>query len=185
MAQTAAELAGPCLEKICEIASGRKYTKLRHEAKVRFLQHLSFAPYMSTISSEPALEQLCGHVEIWLLHVQELLSNLGEALRPVEPRDAQQAALEPASEPAESGESKDSVAQLQPSPEAAQENSAAAKEASELAAPESSDAWGAEGAGEKPQLDVQSAPSAAEKLEQEIAATAEQVTLTQRFQGPA
>lgn len=34
MAQTAAELAGPCLEKICEIASGRKYTKLRHEAKV-------------------------------------------------------------------------------------------------------------------------------------------------------
>ena len=35
MAQTAAELAGPCLEKICEIASGRKYTKLRHEAKVR------------------------------------------------------------------------------------------------------------------------------------------------------
>ena len=34
MAQTAAELAGPCLEKICEIANGRKYTKLRHEAKV-------------------------------------------------------------------------------------------------------------------------------------------------------
>ena len=37
MAQTAAELAGPCLEKICEIASGRKYTKLRHEAKVGIL----------------------------------------------------------------------------------------------------------------------------------------------------
>ena len=35
MAQTAAELTGPCLEKICEIANGRKYTKLRHEAKVR------------------------------------------------------------------------------------------------------------------------------------------------------
>lgn len=34
MAQTAAQLVGPCLEKICEIASGRKFTKLRHEAKV-------------------------------------------------------------------------------------------------------------------------------------------------------
>ena len=33
MAQTAAQLVGPCLEKICEVASGRKYTKLRHEAK--------------------------------------------------------------------------------------------------------------------------------------------------------
>jgi hypothetical protein len=34
MAQPAALLVGPCLEKICEVASGRKYTKLRHEAKV-------------------------------------------------------------------------------------------------------------------------------------------------------
>jgi hypothetical protein len=33
MAQTAAQLVGPCLEKICEVASGRKYTQLRHEAK--------------------------------------------------------------------------------------------------------------------------------------------------------
>ena len=33
MAQTVAQLVGPCLEKICEVASGRKYTKLRHEAK--------------------------------------------------------------------------------------------------------------------------------------------------------
>lgn len=107
--------------------------------------------------------------------MQELLSNLGEALRPVEPRDAQQAAPEPASEPADAGEPKDSVAQQQPSPEAGQERSAALKEASESSAPEASDARGAEGAGEKPPLDVQSAPSAAEKLEQEIAATAEQV----------
>ena len=28
------ELVGPSLERICEAASGRKFTKLRHEAKV-------------------------------------------------------------------------------------------------------------------------------------------------------
>ncbi len=47
MAQTAAELAGPCLEKICEIASGRKYTKLRHEAKV------SLPPADTWLQAEP------------------------------------------------------------------------------------------------------------------------------------
>ena len=62
-----------------------------------------------------------------------------------------------------------------PASEADGEGSAAAKEASESAAPEAADAGAAEVAEEKPKLDVQSAPSAAEKLEQEIAATAQQV----------
>ena len=112
-----------------------------------------------------------------MLHVQELLSNLDEALRPVEPRDAKQAALEPASEPADAGEVKDSVAQHQPSSEASQEKSAAAEDTSASAAPDAADAGSAESAGIRPSLDVQSAPSAAEKLEQEIAATAQQVRL--------
>ena len=110
--------------------------------------------------------------------MQDLLSNLEEALRPVEPKDAQQAAPEPASESADAGDAKDPAAQQQSSSEAVQEGSAAAKEASESAAPEATDAGAAEGAEEKPKLDVQSAPSAAEKLEQEIAATAQQVWLS-------
>ena len=110
--------------------------------------------------------------------VQELLSNLEEALKPVEPKEAQQAAPEPASEPADVGDARDPTAQQQPSSEADGEGSAAAKEASESAAPEPTDVGAAEGAEEKPKLDVQSAPSAAEKLEQEIAATAQQVWLS-------
>ena len=37
MAESAASLIGPSLEKICEAASGKKYTTLRHEAKVFLL----------------------------------------------------------------------------------------------------------------------------------------------------
>ena len=37
MAESAANLIGPSLEKICEAASGKKYTTLRHEAKVFLL----------------------------------------------------------------------------------------------------------------------------------------------------
>ncbi len=34
MPDTVAELVGPSLERICVAASGRKFTQLRHEAKV-------------------------------------------------------------------------------------------------------------------------------------------------------
>ena len=58
MAQTAAELAGPCLEKICEIASGRKYTKLRHEAKVGISLPETQGCVMSNAQPSPALFML-------------------------------------------------------------------------------------------------------------------------------
>ena len=109
--------------------------------------------------------------------MQELLSNLDEALRPVVPRDAQQTAPEHPSEPADAGALQDAVVQQPPSLEASQEESAAAEETGASAAIEATDAGSPENAGEKPQLDVQSAPSAAQKLEQEIAATSQQVSV--------
>lgn len=53
MAQTAAQLVGPCLEKICEVASGRKYTKLRHEAK-SLLSNLEEALRPATVQPDAA-----------------------------------------------------------------------------------------------------------------------------------
>ena len=35
MTQSAAAIVGPCLEKICHAASGRKYAKLQQDAQVR------------------------------------------------------------------------------------------------------------------------------------------------------
>lgn len=63
MAQTAAELAGPCLEKICEIASGRKYTKLRLEAKV------SLPPADTWLQAEPLRYVFCDLMaDHWRIH---------------------------------------------------------------------------------------------------------------------
>lgn len=107
-----------------------------------------------------------------------MLSNINEALRPLGPSDFQQAPPEPASEATNAGESEDVAAQQQPNSEdTAQESSAHGKEASKSAAKHAADAASAQGTGEKPHLEVKSAPSAAEKLELEIAATAEQVSL--------
>lgn len=95
--------------------------------------------------------------------LQELLSNLNEALRPVEFSELQQAAPEEAPAPTD----KTAAVEQQASPEeTVQDAKAEGKDSSDAAAAE---------AQEKPRLDVQSAPSAAERLEQEIATTAEQV----------
>ena len=107
-----------------------------------------------------------------------MLSNINEALRPLRPTDFQQAQPEPASEAANAGESEDVAAQQQPTAEdTAQESCADGKEASKSAEKNAAHAASAQGIGDKPHLEVKSAPSAAEKLELEIAATAEQVSL--------
>ncbi len=62
MAQTAAQLVGPCLEKICEIASGRKFTKLRHEAKVsdaEVITHLTCKLDMGVERLIPCIVEAC------------------------------------------------------------------------------------------------------------------------------
>ena len=102
--------------------------------------------------------------------MQELLSNLAEALRPVEASDFRQAAPE-VEEPA-------SVAATQK--DAAEKASAGAEDAAKPDEEASSisaakDISKSEQSQQKPQAEMRSAPSAAEKLEQEIATTAEQV----------
>ena len=105
--------------------------------------------------------------------MQELLSNLAEALRPIEAADFRQAAPE-VQEPA-------SVAATQK--DAAEQPSAAAEDAAQAAKPGEEagnisaveEGPNSEQPQRKPQADMRSAPSAAEKLEQEINATAEQV----------
>ena len=102
--------------------------------------------------------------------MQELLSNLAEALRPVEASDFRQAAPE-VEEPA-------SVAAVQK--DAAEQGSAGEDSAQAAKPDEGSMSAAKEGSNsvqfqQKPQAEMRSAPSAAEKLEQEINATAEQV----------
>ena len=105
--------------------------------------------------------------------MQELLSNLAEALRPVEASDFRQAAPE-VEEPA-------SVAATQK--DAAEQPSAAAEDAAQAVKPDkeagsisaAKEGANSEQSQQKPRAEMRSAPSAAEKLEQEINATAEQV----------
>ena len=104
--------------------------------------------------------------------MQEMLSNLAEALRPVEASDFQQAAPEveePASTAATQKDAAERASAAEDSAQAAEPDKqvgsvSATKEGSNLVQSQ-----------QKPQADMRSAPSAAEKLEQEIATTAEQV----------
>ena len=105
--------------------------------------------------------------------MQELLSNLAEALRPMEAADFRQAAPE-VQEPASAAATQKDAAEQ---PSAAAEDAAQAAKPDEQAGSTSAAKEGAnsEQSQQKPQAEMRSAPSAAEKLEQEINATAEQV----------
>ena len=104
--------------------------------------------------------------------MQELLSNLAEALRPAEASDFRQAAPE-VKEPASVAATQKDAAEQTSAAEGSVQAGEPDKEAGSVsAAKEGSDSVQSQ---QKPQAEMRSAPSAAEKLEQEIATTAEQV----------
>ena len=105
--------------------------------------------------------------------MQELLSNLAEALRPLEASDFQQAAPE-VEEPASTAAIQKGAVEQAPAADAsAQAAEPDVQAGSASAAKAGSDSVHSQ---QQPHIEMRSAPSAAEKLEQEIATTAEQVS---------
>ena len=105
--------------------------------------------------------------------MQELLSNLAEALRPsVEASDFQQA-REVEEQGSTAATQKDAAEQASAAEDSAQAAEPDAQAGSASAANEGSNSVQSQ---QKPHTEMRSAPSAAEKLEQEIATTAEQVS---------
>lgn len=89
MPDSVPELVGPSLEKICEAASGRKFTKLRHEAKVArdeaFRQSRCFIlKYVTTMLyvPQPPLPVTQSRDRLSLCLVQQMLTNMEELFKP-------------------------------------------------------------------------------------------------------
>lgn len=91
MPDSVPELVGPSLERICEAASGRKFTKLRHEAKVRScFAELQSATCQLFLAILPCSLDLLPLSKLMKHNVQQMLTNLEEVFRP--PPEAHQPA---------------------------------------------------------------------------------------------